>query len=207
MDKIGELDEISDIIVVTNDRFFKQFQAWKDSLKIKQRIYLLNDLTRSPQDKLGAIGDMYFVFNKQDNASDYLVLGGDNLFKASLVDFIQFAKSKPAYATIGLFDIKDRQEARHYGVVSLDKDNRIIKLTEKPKKPTSSLVAMCLYYFPQKKIRLIKEYLKNPANSRDTLGTYINWLSSKDKVYGFIFKDSWFDIGHIHTYKKVKELF
>ena len=207
LDKIGELDEISDIIVVTNDRFFKQFQAWKDSLKIKQRIYLLNDLTRSPQDKLGAIGDMYFVFNKQDNASDYLVLGGDNLFKASLVDFIQFAKSKPAYATIGLFDIKDRQEARHYGVVSLDKDNRIIKLTEKPKKPTSSLVAMCLYYFPQKKIRLIKEYLKNPANSRDTLGTYINWLSSKDKVYGFIFKDSWFDIGHIHTYKKVKELF
>ncbi len=207
LDKIEELDNVSGVMVVSNDRFFKQFQAWKNNLKTSCPIRLLNDLTTSPEDKLGAIADMYFVFNKQGFNDDFLVLGGDNLLKGHLVDFIRFAKSKPAYTTVGLFDVKDKKEARHYGVVSLGKDNRIIRLYEKPKNPVSTLVAMCLYYFPQKKIRLIKEYFLNPLNSRDTLGTYINWLSIKDKVYGFIFKDSWFDIGHTHTYKRVKKLF
>lgn len=207
LDKIEELDDISRIIVVSNNRFFKQFQLWKDGLKKKYPICLLNDLTTSPEDKLGAIGDMHFAFSKQGFTDDFLILGGDNLFKENLIDFIHFAKSKHPSMTIGLFDIKDKQEARYYGVVSLDKENRILKLEEKPAKPKSSLVAMCLYYFPQEKLQLIKEYLSDSLNSRDTAGVYINWLSSKDKVYGFIFKDSWFDIGHIHTYKRVERIF
>jgi NDP-sugar pyrophosphorylase family protein len=90
-------------------------------------------------------------------------------------------------------------------VVSLNRRNRIIRFYEKPKNPESSLVAMCLYYFPKEKLRLIAKYLSNPVNSPDTAGTYISWLSSKDKVYGFKFSDFWFDIGHIHTYKKVQK--
>ena len=206
LDKIKELDNISRIIVVTNNRFFKQFKAWKDGLKRKYPIRIINDLTTGPQDKLGAIGDMHFVFTKERFAGDFLVIGGDNLFKGSLFDFIHFAKSKHPFVTIGLFKIKDKSQARNYGVVSLDKQNRIIEFCEKPSRPKSSLVAMCLYYFPQEKLQLIKKYLKSPSHSRDTTGTYINWLSAKDKVWGFIFRDFWFDIGHLHTYKKAGEV-
>ena len=110
------------------------------------------------------------------------------------------------FVTVGLFDIKDKHQACHYGVVSIDKKNRIVKLCEKPSRPKSSLVAMCLYYFPQGKLRLIKRYLENSSNSHDTTGSYIDWLSRKDKVYGFVFKNLWFDIGHLHTYKKVENL-
>ena len=205
LDKLEELNDISRIVVVTNDRFFKHFQIWKDSIKTKYPICLLNDLTTNPQDKLGAIGDMHFAFSKEGFVDDFLVLGGDNLFKGSLFDFIHFAERKSPYTTIGLFDIKNKRDACHYGVVSLDRENRIVELCEKPSKPKSSLVAMCLYYFPKEKVQLIEEYINNPLNCRDTAGTYINWLSSEDKVYGFIFKDSWFDIGHIDIYKKAKK--
>jgi len=206
VDKIEELKDISRIIVVTNDRFFKQFKDWKDNIVIKYPTHIINDLTKTPEDRLGAIGDMHFVFNKEGFVDDFLVLGGDNLFQDSLVDFIHFAKSKHPFATIGLFDIKDKDEASHFGVVGVNRQNRIIDFFEKPEEPKSSLVAMCLYYFPREKSRLIKEYLSNPLNPYDTAGTYINWLRTKDKVYGFVFKNFWFDIGHLHTYKKVSKL-
>ena len=206
LDKIKELNNISRIIVVTNNRFFKQFQAWKDSLNIKLPVSIINDLTSSPEDRLGAIGDMNFVFSKEGFVGDFLIMGGDNLFKGGIFDFIKFAKSKYPFVTIGLSDIKDKSQARNYGVVSIDKQNRIIEFYEKPSKPKSSLVAMCLYYFPQGKLRLMKKYLQDPSNSRDAAGKYISWLSAKDKVYGFKFSNFWFDIGQLHTYKKVKNL-
>jgi len=206
LDKIDELNNISRIIVVTNSRFYKQFKAWEDTLRIKHRIRLVNDLTTKPQERLGAIGDMHLVFSQEKWSGDFLVLGGDNFFGDSLTDFIHFAKSKSGYVTIGLFDVKHKKEARNFGVVRLDKENRIIQFCEKPSRPNSSLVAMCLYYIPEDKLQSIVEYFEDPSNCRDAAGAYIGWLSSRDKVYGFVFGDFWFDIGHIQTYKKVERV-
>jgi glucose-1-phosphate thymidylyltransferase len=207
VNKIDELNNVSRIVVITNDRFFKQFQDWKESLNIRNQIYLVNDLTTNPQERLGAIGDMHLAFSKEGYNDDFLVLGGDNIFKDSLRDFIDFAKSKPNCVIIGLCYVKNKQEARHYGVVSLNRENQVIEFCEKPAKPKSNLVAMCLYYFPKEKLQLMKDYVNDSTNSRDTAGSYINWLINRDKVYGFIFKNLWFDVGHIHTYKKVERAF
>ena len=204
--KIEELSNISRIIVVTNQRFYKQFQSWRDNLKTRYPVCILNDLTTSPKDRLGAIGDLDFVCKSEGITEDFLVLGGDNLFSGSLRDFVRFAKSKLPFSTIGVFDINNKKEACHYGVVNLGRGSRVSQLQEKPLKPKSSLVAMCLYYFPRGKLKLIKEYLKNFSHSRDTTGSYIHWLSRRDKVYGFVFKDLWFDIGHIGTFRKVEEI-
>ena len=206
LDKLQDLNDASRILLVTNNRFFKQFQGWKRGTNLNSHIRLFNDLTTSPKDKKGAVGDMHFVFSKEHFRGDFLVLGGDNLFKSNLRDFISFAKSKRPFTTIGLFNLKNKREACHYGVVRLNKNKRIVELQEKPKSPKSSLVAMCLYYFPQESLRLINQYLKDPLNCSDTAGNYISWLSRKDKVYGFIFEDFWFDIGHIHIYKNVERL-
>ena len=192
--------------MVTNDRFYKQFKTWKNSIKSRHPVCIINDLTKSPQHRLGAIGDMYFVFNKLRFNEDFLVLGGDNLFKSSLIDFIRFAKRKGPYATIGLFDIRNKAQACHYGVVNLNRRSRIMNFVEKPAKPKSSLVAMCLYYFPRQKLHLLKKYLTDPANCSDTAGSYISWLSRKDRVYGYIFHDFWFVVGHLDTYKKARSM-
>ena len=205
IDKLEELRNISRIIVVTNDRFYKQFRSWKEDLDVRYPICLLNDLSKSPHDRLGAIGDIDFALSKEGLASDFLILGGDNFFKDRLVEFMSFAKKKHPAVTVGLFDIEDKYDARHYGVVRLDKKNRIVEFCEKPSRPVSSLVAMCLYYFSRQKLRFIKEYLSSPSHSRDTVGTYINWLISKDEVYGFIFKGFWLDIGSVSAYKTVEK--
>jgi glucose-1-phosphate thymidylyltransferase len=205
-DKLQHLNVNPKVIVVTNARYFDYFQKWKKGLKRRNNIVIVNDLTQNPRDKLGAIGDMSLVFNKEKFDDDFLVLGGDNFFNEPLDDFISCAKGKVTAITIGVCDIKNKQEARNFGVVSLNRNKRIVSFEEKPAHPKSSLIAMCLYYFPKKTVGLIKKYLNDPGNSKDAVGSYINWLSKNKTVYGFIFHDAWFDIGHVQTYKKVKEL-
>ena len=102
--------------------------------------------------------------------------------------------------------MKDKLAAKHFGVVELDRNGRVTGFDEKPDLPKTSLAAMCLYYFPKNKLSLINEYLMNPGHFSDAVGSYIKWLAKHDEVYGFLFDKLWFDIGHIHTYHRLKEI-
>jgi glucose-1-phosphate thymidylyltransferase len=206
VDKLGAIAGISKIIVVTNARFFDNFMGWREGLKQRRQVKVFNDLTLTPKEKLGAIGDMDLVFKTEGFDDDFLVIGGDNFFKEPLNDFISYARKNKSAVTIGVCDIKDKKEARNFGVVSLGRLGRVKQFQEKPSRPASSLIGMCLYYFPKGQNILIKKYLQDPKNPRDAAGAYIKWLSGNTKVYGFVFKDSWFDIGRIDTYNKVKQI-
>lgn len=206
VEKLDRLNGLSEIIVVSNNRFFSYFEKWKSNLKTGKKIRIVNDLTNNPKDKLGAVGDMNFVFSKFGFNDDYLVIGGDNFFQEPLSEFVSLAKEKAGAVTLGVCDIKKKSEARNYGVVKLDKNRRIINFWEKPARPQSSLVAMCLYYFPCSRVSLIKEYLKDRANNSDAAGAYIGWLVKHKSVNAVVFKNYWIDIGNIHTYNKVSKI-
>jgi len=206
IDKLRGLEQIDEIIVVTNSKFMPQFRKWKSALKIKKRISLVDDLTKSHADRRGAIGDMDFVINKRRLRDNLLIVGGDNLFDGNLNKFLAFTRDHSA-PLIGAYNIKDRKEARKYGVIKLDRKNRIIDFREKPKNPKSTLIAMCLYYFPEEKIGLIKEYLNTRQDKHDATGFYIDWLRKKVTVYGFVFSGRWYDIGDHKFYHEAKESF
>lgn len=206
IEKLDNLRGLSEIIVVTNDRFFVNFKNWSDNLKTCKKIRIINDLTSSPRDRLGAIGDMNFVFSKAGFNSDYLVIGGDNFFQEPLTEFLALARKKPRAVTIGICDVEKKKEARNYGVVRLDAQQRIVDFQEKPDKPQTTLIAMCLYYFPRAQVGIIREYLKNPENNSDAAGAYIGWLSRNKDVRGVVFKNYWMDIGQIKNYEKVSKI-
>jgi len=205
VDKLLAEKAVSEIIVVTNARFHRNFTAWKKGVRGRSRITIVNDGTRSPDDKLGAIGDMEFVFRKQRRAADFLVLGGDNFFKEPLDGFISSARRRTDAVTIGVFRLKDRAEARNFGVVELDRSGRVVSFEEKPAAPRSNLIGMCLYYLPARGTGLLARYLADPANTRDTIGSYIRWLSRQGKMYGHVFKQSWYDIGSLNSYKEARK--
>jgi glucose-1-phosphate thymidylyltransferase len=207
IDKLKALDEVDGIIVVTNTKFIFNFRKWAKTIKIQKRISLLDDLTKSQEDRRGAIGDMDFVINRKRIKDDLLVIGGDNLFDGDLKDFLSFAKTNKASSVIGAYNIKDIRKAKDYGVIKLNIKHKIIDFQEKPKKPKSTLVAMCLYYFPKEKLKLIKEYLNTKTNKQDATGFYIDWLSKREPVYGFVFDGYWYDIGHHKSYGEAKGRF
>lgn len=217
--KIARVKEIASIVVVTNDKFFPQFQAWTKKIKDKPdyapaaRIKILNDGTRNEFNRLGAIGDIHFALSKEAILEDTLILGGDNLFEDGLTGFMRFAQTKRSKAVVGVYDIAlppsgGRQRiARKYGVVKLGPAGKIIDFTEKPRQPQSSLIATCIYYLPKEKLRYFQEYLNDPGNEYDSSGSFISWLIGKEDVYGFIFKKRWYDIGDPRVYQEADRVF
>ncbi|MFA5038229.1 MAG: nucleotidyltransferase family protein [Candidatus Omnitrophota bacterium] len=198
---VGSVEEI---FVVTNRKFYADFQAWRRGRGPAERISVINDGTRCNEDRLGAIGDIYDVIARENVASDVVVVGGDNLFEKSFDPFLSFARRSSPRASLGLFDIKDRASASRFGVVSVDRRGRLTRFQEKPRDPKSTLVATCLYYFPAQTLPLLKTYALDETTSNDASGNYIRWLMERQEVYGFtLTKGHWFDIGHLDSYKEV----
>jgi glucose-1-phosphate thymidylyltransferase len=197
--KIEKVEEIEEVYVVTNQKFTEHFQRWKNNFKSKKRIKILNDRTLSDKDKLGAVGDLRFVIEKEKISDDLFVVAGDNLFELDIPKFIDFFRKKGT--SITLHDVREKELARKYGIVTLDRDKRIINFEEKPKNPQTTLVATCMYLFSKDKLGLVKDYLRE-GNNPDAPGYYIQWLYKKREVYGFVFTDKWYDIGDLSQYDK-----
>jgi glucose-1-phosphate thymidylyltransferase len=188
--------------VVVNGKFYRNFLAWKKKYKIKAKI--LNDGSNSPDDRLGAIKDMKFAI--AGTKADWLILGGDNLFRDDLTDFIEFARTNKPYPSIGLYDVKDRKMATRFGVVMLNRKKRIIEFQEKPKRPLSTLAASCVYFFPRESLNLFDSFIAGNG-SVDASGQYIAWLAKESQVFGYALKGKWIDIGHFDSLKQAEKEF
>jgi glucose-1-phosphate thymidylyltransferase len=207
VEKLNVAKEINEIIVVTNSKFFSRFKKWKLKQKGIKHISILDDLTTDNKNRRGAIGDIDFAIDKKNIREDLLVVGGDNLFDDCLDGFLGFVRMKNGSPVIGIHKLKDKSHADRFGVVRLNRQGRVIDFEEKPRNPKSTLVAMCLYYFPRKTLALVKEYLSRKAGRHDATGVYIDWLRDKLPVFGFVFGKRWYDIGDHKFYNQARESF
>ncbi len=207
LDKVQDLKGWDEIIVVTNNKFFNHFQEWaKKQPRLANKIRVVNDETNSPEDRLGSVGDIEFVLKKEKIKDDLLVVGGDNLFDYELETYLSFAQKKSPFATIGVFDIKNIEEAKKFGVVTLNREQKVTAFEEKPSTPKSSLIAMCFYYFPKESLNFLAQYIQL-FKKADKAGDYIHWLSQQTNVYGFQFEGKWYDIGSIESYQEAQKAF
>ncbi|MBF0619374.1 MAG: nucleotidyltransferase family protein [Candidatus Omnitrophica bacterium] len=206
-EKFTGIDGIEEVCVVTNDKFAAMLSQWGAAHQNKPfPLRVINDGTRTPEERLGAIGDLLFVFEKESQASDWVVAGSDNLFNEGIKDFMISARSKAPAVTVGAYDIRDIASASKYGVIETDGTGKIVSLEEKPKAPKSSLISMCLYYFPKASLGHIRRFV-DETRSVDTTGGYIQWLYQQTPVYGFKFSGKWYDIGSFESYNEAKEHF
>lgn len=207
LDMVEDIEEVDHVYIVTNQKFYSNFEEWKSAYKGSKKIVIVNDGTLSNKDRLGATGDIEFVIREKKIQDDLLILAGDNIFKTALDSFVEFCVSKRPFITVGLYDVKDLKLASRYGVVSLDEDSKVTSFKEKPKKPLSTLSAKCLYFFPKEKMGIMKEYLESGL-TKDAPGYFLEWLYKKEPLYGYIFKNEvWFDIGDKKSYEEANKHF
>lgn len=206
LDKIRDIPDLNEVIVVSNNKFYPVFEEWADQQDFPCPIKIVNDGTNVPEERLGSIGDIDYVLQNVAIDDDVIVLGGDNLFDYSLDEYISFSKDMHESVTIGLYDIGDLEQAKLFGVVAVDENRKITSFEEKPAQPKSTLIAMCFYYLPKKTLTLVREYL-NEVEKSDTAGDYIRWLCNKNDVYGYKFSGKWYDIGSVESLKEAQEKF
>lgn len=197
--KLESLGQIDEILVVTNQKFFRQFQDWLGNFPATKPVKLINDGSVNEKNRLGAIRDIGLVIEKEQLSEDLLIVAGDNLFSFGLHNFIEFADKRRSYTCIGIYNLNGKLMPNKFGIVQLNGNEEIIDFQEKPETPRTSLIAMCVYFFPKEKLHLISDYLSQ-NNNNDAPGNYISWLLKSDKVYGYKFEGNWLDIGDIDAY-------
>lgn len=194
MERLNEIKCVERIIISTNLKFGNDFKRWAEACK-DTRIEIVIEESCSEEEKLGVVKALSRLSQKLEN--DALVIAGDNLFTGSLKPIVEkyFGET-----IIALYDVKDVELAKLYGVVQIDDEGRIIDFVEKPERPVSTLVSTGIYIFPKKVLDLVKEYLCE-GGERDKLGEFIRWLYKKVPVYGYMLDGEWWDIGDIKSYK------
>lgn len=203
LDNVKEVPNVDTIIVSTNSYYESQFKYWL-KCRAGENIELLIEPTTREEEKFGAIAGMKYAMERFGD-DDYLVVAGDNYFDFSLTEFVSFFTQKKA-PCIAVYDVQSRDKAKRYGVVTIDSDNRIVDLIEKPEYPESTLVSTACYVFPKGTVNLIKNYLEN-KNNPDSPGYFISWLVKNNEVYGYPFSGLWLDIGNIDEYRRAFDLF
>jgi len=205
LDKIMATKNIDEIIVSTNTKFEAPFREWiKEQSSDGKKMMLVIEPTLEEACKFGTIAGIEYIINKVGVDDDLLVIAGDNLFDFELKDFIKFYKEKKA-PIVAVFDVKDVCKAQLYGIVSIDKNHRVIDFLEKPEEPPSTLASTACYIFPKKTLHMFSEYMKE-GGRKDSPGFFIAWLSKKTPMYAYTFRGHWFDIGDFESLLKAREL-
>lgn len=198
--KLESIDNLNRIYIVTNGKFEGHFKKWLGNFDADKPVEIINDGTKSNEDRLGALGDIRHAINSRKIDDDIIVVAGDNLFELNLADVANFFKKRKSNVVV-LHDVNDFELAKQYGIVEIDENNLVVNFEEKPKSPKSTLASTGIYLFPKKTIELISKYISQ-RNNPDKTGSFIEWLHKRDAVHSYVTGKKWYDIGSIDELKK-----
>jgi glucose-1-phosphate thymidylyltransferase len=188
--------------LVTNARFADQFREWAKG----KDVTVLDDGTTSDDDRLGAIGDIGFVVEREGIDDDLVVVAGDNLFSEPLGDFGRVARERGA-PLVAIHDVGDLELVRgRYNSIEVDVNGRITYFEEKPEEPRSTLSGIALYCYPRNTLPLIREYLDDGLNP-DQPGRLVQWLYPRVDVYTWRVPGQWYDIGDREQLEEADRVF
>ncbi|MAF34539.1 nucleoside-diphosphate-sugar pyrophosphorylase [Candidatus Woesearchaeota archaeon] len=197
IDKVKGLG-MSKICAVTNHRFFPLFADWGKH----QEVEVIDDGSVSNDDRKGAVGDCVLGLDCVGDEEDVLVIGGDNLFEDNLQNLLAMA-SKTKGVVIGLYDVKEDNEAKRFGVVSR-KDSQVVRFVEKPEKPESTLISTLVYYIPKEALKHVREFAEQ---GHDNSGELIKHLMGKGDVHSVVLNGRWVDIGTVEHLEQARREF
>ena len=150
----------------------------------------------------GTADAIYQNINFIDNydPDHIIVLSGDQICCMDYQKMLNYHKKKGADCTISVLEVT-LEEAKRFGIMNTDEDNRIEEFEEKPAHPKSTKASMGIYVF---KWKLIRQYLIDDANDPDSehdFGKNIipRMLEEGKKMYAYSFDGYWRDVGTISS--------
>lgn len=194
--ELETIDRVDEVFVSTNERFADDFADHlaesgydKPQLSIEE--------TTAEDEKLGVVGALEQLIEREGIDDDLLVIAGDNVLGFELAAFLDAFDRRDA-PTIAVHNVESSERATAYGVVDLDGD-RVVDFEEKPDDPSGTLVSIGCYAFPRETLSRLSTYLEE-GNDPDEPGWFVSWLQSREPTYAYTFDGAWFDIGTLESY-------
>ena len=185
---------IRNILIIVNKGQLSQFRRIlpeNNNLGIK--------IQYKEQIKPGGLPQAFIIGEKfigEDNIS--LILGDNFFYGQSLTRILKKNMNFKGGAKVFLHAVKNPQL---YGVASLNKKNKVIKLVEKPKKTSSNLAVTGFYIFDKRVVEFSKK-LKPSKRGEIEIIDLLNYYKKLNKLNAELIGRgaSWLDTGNIKDF-------
>lgn len=167
---------IKQIIIITNDRFFRQIY---DEVKYTDGVQLISNHTFNPDERLGASNDLKLVLNKCKVEDDVIMSACDKIYNFNIKDFISFNKTSDC-SSLAYYIENNINKLTKTGIIQF-KPNGQISFYEKPKNPPSHNASLPIYILKHEVVALIKRIHLNS----DSPGQMIQELVKKFKFNAY----------------------
>ena len=205
LDDIDRIPDIDEHIVITNHKFARHFEEWKQSTHYAKPITIVDDGTETNETRLGAVCDLLFAMDKLHIDDDLLVVAADNILFFSFQEFVDFAKAKGT-SCIMCHEQPSLEKLQRTGVVVLDEQHRVVNMEEKPQEPKSHWAVPPFYIYLKKDLDLVRHAVEQGCG-KDAPGNLAHYMVEHCTMHAWPMSAGRFDIGSLDTYKEACERF
>lgn len=205
LDDLDTRKEISEYVVISNHKFIKHFEDWKEKQSYSKPIKLLDDGSIDNEHRLGAVKDIQFAIDELNLDEDLLIIAGDNILDFSFDAFIEFANDKGA-SCVMCHEENDLKKQQKTAIIVKDENDLIVSYEEKPKEPKGNLAVPPFYYYSAEDAKQIAVAIEGGCNT-DAPGSFAAWLSKQTLVYAWTMSGKRYDIGDMKSYELAQSVF
>ena len=185
---------IKKILIIVNKGQLNQFRKI-----LPEKNNLGISLEYKEQIRPGGLPEAFTIGEKFINKDSVSLILGDNFFYGqSLTKILKKNIKFKSGAKIFIHPVKNPQL---YGVATLNKNNKVSKLTEKPKKTKSNLAVTGLYFFDNKVVEITKKLRPSRRGELEIIDL-LNIYKRKNKLKAELIGrgGSWLDTGNIKDF-------
>ena len=144
IDDIEGAGLVDEYVVISNHKFAHHFDEWASGKNVK--ITVVDDGTSTNETRLGAVKDIQFAIDKLGIDDDMLVIAGDNVLDFSLQKFVHYAVEKQTSCILRYYEPEEKKLLKS-GVVTIDDQERVVRMTEKSPTPETHWCCPPFYYY------------------------------------------------------------
>jgi glucose-1-phosphate thymidylyltransferase len=149
------------------------------------------NITYIEQDEPRGIAHAIRLCKEFVNNEKFLVFLGDNIIQKSITDFVENFIKSDYDATVLLCEVDNPSR---FGIADVENE-KIVKITEKPKKPTSNLAVTGIYLLTPLIFEVIDNLKPSWRNELEITDALDNLLKQNDNIGYETITDYWKDTG------------
>ena len=201
VDDVASCGLVDGYVVISNHKYAPHFEAWAREKDLP--VTVVDDGTSTNETRLGAVRDIQFAIDLLHLDDDMLVIAGDNLLDFSLQRFVRYAREKQTSCIMRFWEPND-QKLLKCGIVTIDANDRILRMTEKSPTPETHWCCPPFYYYTKQDARLVQKGIESGCGV-DAPGSYIAWLCTQTSVHAMEMPGRRYDIGNLQSYEQVQK--
>ena len=201
---IDTIDEVDEHLIVSNHKFLPHFEKWANDSRYTKKITIIDDGSVDNENRLGAVRDLLLAIEVGRLVDDdLLVIAADNVVTFSFHGFVDFFKEKQTSVIMTHFE-PELAALRRTGVITMDNDNKVMEMQEKPENPKSHFAVPPFYIYRQSDIKYMQVCVNEGCNA-DAPGNLVKFMLAKATFHAWPMSGKRHDIGTLETYYRLKD--